>query len=169
MFLLERCRHECGHTNQWLWSSHRNKNKNKIPNVMPQTDNSSAERDGVWVLQHGTQLWEKFPEQDAEFLIWNQMPADDSTASMWSDTFRNHRVRLWSMLLPALYPPSATPFMSWCGYHGCLLHRHSVIPPRSVHFSKSPTGHPSWKPKAKTPGLSKVCIFSTSLGREVQF
>lgn len=43
----------------------------------------------------------------------------------------------------ALYPPSAIPFMPRCRYHGCLLHRHSVIPPRSVHFSKSPTGHPN--------------------------
>lgn len=106
---------------------------------------------------------EKFPEQDAKCLIWNQMPTVDSPASTCSDTFRHHQVQIWSMLLPGpLTLCQQFPSCHDAGYQGCLLHRHSVIPSRNVRFSKSPTGHPSWKPKAKTPGLSKVCIFSIS-------
>lgn len=76
------------------------------------------------------------------------------------DTFRNHQVQMRSMLLTV-----PLPFCQQCSschdpsYHGFLQ---TGIPSRNVRFSKSPTGHPSWRPQVKTPGLSKVWIFSIS-------
>lgn len=80
------------------------------------------------------------------------------------DTFRNHQVQMWSILLPGPLPSVSNAclvMMPVTMVSYCTID-HSAIPSQNVRPSKLPTGHPSWRPKAKTPGLSKVCNFSIS-------
>lgn len=74
------------------------------------------------------------------------------------------RSRCGPCFFQALYPSvsnSCLVMMPVTIVSYCTLN-HSAIPSQNVRPSKLPTGHPSWRPKAKTPGLSKVCNFSIS-------
>lgn len=163
-------RTQCGHTNQWLWSSHRNKRK-QIPNVMPQ------DWQLIWWARWSPSSSARglalggVPRADAEFLIWHRMLTDDSTASVWS----------WHLQEPSgpdvvhassrpFTPLSASPVSSWCRLPWfptapsiTLPSHHRMFVPLNCQLAIQ-VGDPKQRPLACPRSVT-----SASLARGVQF